>query len=328
MSPAPESNLTETQARAGRVAALAEAIAPRVVGGVTPEAWELCSAFDEAVEFAACEGKSVAAGIREFLDEDWGPSLGALRKLVTPAAPFVPERLPVLPRAASRLLRTADETASVSDLKSIAESDPAFTAQLLRAANSVIYGSRHQITRLRDAVMRLGIPNARRILLAASFSTLFAGGALRRIWEHSQEVAARAQEFGRFCGVDPETAFAAGLLHDVGRLAFTVFPRPMQNAEQRWLEAGFPLIYAETMAYGKDHTVFGAELLSSWELPQDMVEAVRNHHRPECPGSTLHAVIHLAEDAKEDLWSNMRKEAALERTGISRDQLEQVLHVC
>jgi putative nucleotidyltransferase with HDIG domain len=326
MSPALLACPTETELRDKRVAYLLSAIAPRLSADTSvADAKELCGAFDEAVEFAACEGKSVVAAITDFLGEDWGPSQHALKDLVIPPMIFVPSKLPVLPRAAADLLRTTDETVTVGELKAIAESDPALTAQLLRTANSALFGNRNEITRILDAVMRIGVPATRKVLLEASFSSLFAGGALREIWEHSQQVASHARQLAHLCGADSDSAYAAGLLHDIGRVAFSVFPVSMQNAERRWLGAGFPLIYSETLAYGSDHAAFGADLLSSWELPEAIVEAVRQHHRPECSRSTLHAVVHLAESAGEDLWSNMRKMAALERTGISREQLDHVL---
>jgi len=122
----------------------------------------------------------------------------------------------------------------------------------------------------------------------------------------------------------------AGLLHDIGRLGFSTFPASMRVAEQDWLAAGFPLVYAETLVFGKDHAAFGAKLLRDWSLPAGIVEAVENHHRPEVCSSRLNAVLHLAEGLsvqaagtqEEDLWSGMRREAAFEKTGISQDQVD------
>jgi putative nucleotidyltransferase with HDIG domain len=330
MNPISDTARPESNAHNRRVEALVSSLTPHLPPDTgEPEAFELCSAFDQAVEFAACEGKPVPAAIAEFLEEDWGPAAAmqkaALKKLVLPAAPFVPFKLPVLPSAASRLLQTSDESASVTELELIAGSDPALAAQLLSTANSALYGSRSRIHRLRDALMRLGVPAARKALMAASFSALFATKHLQELWTHSREVAASASELAASCGADAESAFVAGLLHDLGRVAFTVFPESMQNAEQRWLAAGFPLIYAESIAYGSDHAAFGADLLRSWRLPEEIVAAVAHHHRPECSDSCLHAAVYLAESADEDLWSNMRKQTALDRTGIGRRQLDSIL---
>jgi putative nucleotidyltransferase with HDIG domain len=315
----------ESDARDKRVAALISAIALQNPSRVREEeVIELCLAFDQAVEFAVCEDKLVSTAITEFLQDDWGPAQVALKKLVVPARPFVPSKLPVLPHAAVRLMQTSDETTSAAELARIAGSDPALAAELLRTANSALYGSRWNIYRLHDAVLRVGVPAARKALLSGSLSTLFTPKRLDKLWQHSQRVAGTACQLAELCGADPDTAFVAGLLHDLGRVAFTVFPETMQAAEQKWRAAGFPLIYAETMAYGSDHAAFGSVLLRSWQLPDAIVEAVARHHRPEHSKCLLRAVVHLAEAADEDLWSNMRRKVALDQSGISPDQLDLV----
>ena len=94
MSPTLEATHSETHARDHRVAVLLAAVTPHLpAGSGAANAQELCSAFDQAVEFAAFEGKSVRAAVAEFLADDWGPAQPALRKLVTPEAPFVPKPL-------------------------------------------------------------------------------------------------------------------------------------------------------------------------------------------------------------------------------------------
>jgi putative nucleotidyltransferase with HDIG domain len=316
----------ESEARDRRVAALISAVALQNPSPFREEeVIELCLAFDQAVEFAACEGKPISTAITEFLEEDWGPAQVALRNLVVPSAAFVPSALPVLPRAASQLMLTSDESTSAVELARIAGSDPALAAHLLRTANSALHGSRWKISRLGEAVLRVGVPAARNALLAASFSTLLNASPTGGLWQHSQSTAETAFHLARSCGADPDTAYAAGLLHDLGRIAFTASPAAMRVAERKWREAGFPLIYAETMAYGSDHAAFGAALLRSWQLPEPIAHAVARHHSPEHSGSPLQAVVHLAEAVDEDLWSNMRRKAALDQSGITPEQLDFVL---
>ncbi len=286
---------------------------------------ELCLAFDQAVEFAACEGLSIAEAIRNFFaDDDWGPAQAALEKIVRPRQVARPVALPVMPRAVSVLLKTTDENATVDELERIAATDPVLAARLLSASNSAKYGSRFQIVRLRDAVMRLGVPEARKTLVAACLSGLFASAALRELWEHSQVVANAAWEIAAACGLEPEMAWLAGLLHDIGRLGFSTLPPWHRQAEQKWLEAGFPLVYAETLAYGLDHAELGGNLLRAWDLPTSVVDAVTTHHRPEASASGLSSVLFLAEDTPvrlgtapvEDLWPDMRRTIACEKTGL------------
>jgi len=47
------------------------------------------------------------------------------------------------------------------------------------------------------------------------------------------------------------------------------------------LATGVPYEIAENMALGTDHAEIGAQILSQWSFPQDIVNAVRFHHNPD-----------------------------------------------
>jgi putative nucleotidyltransferase with HDIG domain len=287
---------------------------------------EICKRLDEAVEFAALEGMSVADAIREFVGDLTGLAAADFSGLAA-AVPVEAARLPVMQGAVSRLLRTSEEKITGRDLESIAGSDPVLAARLLSAANSVLFGSRLQISTLRGAILRVGVPEARKALLAACMARLFASKALQDLWKHSQAVADAAWEVAGSCGVDREKAYLAGLLHDIGRVGFSTFPAEYRGEEEAWIEKGFPLVYAESMAYGKDHAEFGAQLLRDWDLPTEIADAVRYHHRPEFSDSRLASVLCLAESLtrpEEDLWPDMRRRAAFLTVGIDQDQLDEI----
>jgi putative nucleotidyltransferase with HDIG domain len=324
-------------AHARRVVELSQRLAARL-HSLPVNVFELCDAFDEAVEFSALEGLSVAEAITAFYedaaDSGWTHPVAALAQLTgrgSPAVDLKAMSLPVMPRQISRLLRTSNEETSPAELESITGSDPVLAGKLLGAANSARFGSQFEIVRLREAIMRLGIPEVRKILLASCFSGLFASKPLHDLWKHSQAVAETACGLARLAEVDAETAYLAGLLHDVGRLGFARLPPHLRIRELDWLAAGFPVVYAETLAYGMDHARLGAEHLRAWELPEAIVEAVEFHHRPERCEAPLGAILTVAEgfaaDAaragSEDLWVAMRRAAACLTIGITVEQLEE-----
>jgi putative nucleotidyltransferase with HDIG domain len=168
------------------------------------------------------------------------------------------------------------------------------------------------------------------VLLTACFSGLFASKPLQNLWEHSEAVARLAYDLAPLAGIDAETAYVAGLLHDIGRLAFVKLPAALRIREQEWLASGFPVVYAETLAYGLDHAASGAKCLRAWALPESLVNAVGLHHRPGPDTSPLSGVLTLAEDLaaragnadSEDLWPEMRRAAACLATGTSPDRLD------
>ena len=275
------------------------------------QATEICTNLDQAVEFAALEGQTAAQALAAFIQEGnpWKPVAGWSELELA-------EALPVMPRQAARLLKTSDNETSAIELERIAAGDPVLAGKLLGAANSALYGSRIPIVSLLQAILRLGIPEARRTLLASCLANLFASKPLQDLWDHSQAVAHKARDLASVTGIDPDTAFIAGLLHDIGRLAFARLPAHLRIIEQNWLAAGFPVVYAESLAYGIDHAALGAECLQAWGLPDNIVEAVEFHHRPECSRSRLSALLTLADDFSEDLWADMRRTAASLTLGL------------
>ena len=317
---------TELAAHRRRVAELCRGTARD--GLVTGDLLWACRDFDVAVEFAAYEGMSLPEAIGEFLNEvspQLDPGiLEALRRVAQPTPnPALTGSLPVLPSAASKLMRMSPEGASVGELESVAATDPALAARLLSVANSALFSRGAEIRSLRQAVLRLGIPITRKTLLSACFGNLFASASLSEIQKHSQNVAALAYELAYECGADSEFAYLAGLVHDIGRLLTQRSPAELQSEVNRLKAAGFPLVYAETLTFGVDHAVLGGELLKDWHLPKEIVEAVTFQHRPESTESPLAGILCLAEEESrtagmpsESLSAGLRRAAAARIAGL------------
>ncbi len=255
------------------------------------------------------EGASIATAIHEFLEEGTPhiePAvLDALRDLSTPLyRPSLENGIPVFPRAAGRLMQTSAGNTSAFELESIVCTDPVFAALLLGAANSGFFGGRWAITHISQAILRIGVPFARKLLLSACVGQLFSSGALAQLWRHSKTVACLAHEFAEQCSYDQEVAYAAGLLHDIGRIATRRASPAVRAGESAWIAAGFPLVYAETLTYGCDHAELGADLLAQWNLPLEIVEAVRLHHRPESARTRLAGILYMAEEEAAERTAN------------------------
>lgn len=118
-----------------------------------------------------------------------------------------------------------DPDCSIDQLSRLVQSDPLLAARVVAVANSVIYNrSGRAITDVRNAVSRVGF-NTLRVIAAAVVVRQMEGMARTpehrqlavRLWEHTAHVAALAQVIARrFTHVDPETAFFAGIIHEVG----------------------------------------------------------------------------------------------------------------
>jgi putative nucleotidyltransferase with HDIG domain len=167
--------------------------------------------------------------------------------------------------------------------------------------------------------------------LAAALRGNFASPQSHHIWNHSLDVAQAAQMLAQHCSmrVDASQAFLAGLIHDIGRLAFATLPAAFVERFHRLTDGGCPPVEVETCLAGRCHGEVGSETLARWEFPADIVEAVRWHHHPERSPLALTALLYLAEfmtDSQEDLPSYIRLNTACRQAGISMAALTELRH--
>lgn len=157
--------------------------------------------------------------------------------------------------------------------------------------------------------------------MASVFQPLFGSASLRDLWRHSLTVAQLTERVALLSArIDPQEAFLAGLVHDIGRLALQKVRHEYVADYQRLTGRGCEPVFAEMVLCGFDHGAIGAEVLRCWSFPEHLIEAVGQHHRPEFGDSLLAAAIYLAEacsGAREDLASEVRVELAEDRLGIA-----------
>lgn len=194
--------------------------------------------------------------------------------------------LPVLSGTVSRIRTLAnDPNGTTTDLVQVIESDEAFSANLLRYANSAANARPIRARTIRQAVTLLGRRALVRIALEAEtyrFLERFPGGAhLSRgqLHVHAVTVAAYASTTADLRGAHTDTAHLAGLLHDVGKLlmpaAFGVQPLEDIAAEAPF---GSPRAQLERKVLGLDHAQAGSLLVGLSEPADDVTRAIAYHH--------------------------------------------------
>lgn len=213
--------------------------------------------------------------------------------------------LPPVSHAALRLVSLLDRPdASNNEVVEVLKNDSVLTAKLLRACNSPAVGLAEKVTSVDQAVLILGYNQILQMVTALAFggamSVQLPGYAIEaeELWRHSL-IAASSAELLVKSGVgigEPAAAFTVGMLHDIGKLVMAQFlTEESQAAVRSRIAAGMASADAERETFGADHAEVGACLLYLWRLPEEIVEAVANHHRPAFePELRLSAVAHVA----------------------------------
>ena len=211
--------------------------------------------------------------------------------------------LPPLPAVVRKLVRiVGDDKTSAEDVTRVLAGDQALAGKILKLVNSSFYGQSGEIATITRAVVVLGFAAVRNLALG-----LAAGGALaraggreyqQRFWSHALATAAAAETLSRRCGLpaDPEEAFVAGLLHDIGH---PVLALAAPDAFAACFAAGPDgMLDREEEAFGLSHPKAGRLLLKRWKLPAPLCEAVRFHHNPKVCASgdaSLASLVCLAD---------------------------------
>ncbi|GAB2180398.1 hypothetical protein DLREEDagrD3_06210 [Denitratisoma sp. agr-D3] len=212
--------------------------------------------------------------------------------------------LPPFPQIVTALLdQLQDDETSIETLTRLARNDPVISSGILATANRIRrINAQADIHDLFIAASLIGIDQLRRVVVAAAMNKFTAGekGATFLL-SHSRAVAIVAQELAMLCGVSPEKAYVAGILHDVGQLCFHIMDSALFHEVYLASASDGRLTDRERETFGVDHTIIGEALARHWQLPEDFAVAIRLHHDDGPVASPLQAVVNLAESLSRAL---------------------------
>ncbi len=192
-----------------------------------------------------------------------------------------------------------------AQLTKLIETDPAMGVAILKVANSAYYGFRGKVTTVQHAAALLGARRLAELITAMSAGELLgqamAGYGIKAgsMWRHAVAVAAAAVEIAAEIGSDArDTAYMAGLLHDVGKIILDPYvqERHMLFSHFSATHPDSPIQDAERVILGFDHAVIAAILCEKWNLPRAIAFGIRHHHHPSSAGDhQLSHIVHLAD---------------------------------
>jgi HD-like signal output (HDOD) protein len=200
--------------------------------------------------------------------------------------------LPALSPMAMKLIgKLARADVDFSEVERMIEKDTVLCAALLRTVNSARFSRGTEISRVREAVVRLGASKLRRMALGLTVSKLFGRSKVSAPWSqlrfnlHSAAVGVMTEILSSKAAVEfSPAAFVAGLLHDVGKFAIAInLPDEYRQVIELWQQRGSPLSSideCEMEVLGFDHAEVSGVMLARWEMADYVYRAVAMHHHP------------------------------------------------
>jgi HD-like signal output (HDOD) protein len=190
-------------------------------------------------------------------------------------------RLPAFSPVAIRLLSLlAKESVSFQEISRLIALDPILAGEVMRLANSGLYGRRIVVDSIMSAIAILGCGRLSQIAVTAALwrglprrTTPF----VRDWWRHSIAAALIARQ--KSDDQSKDFAYTAALLHGVGQLAlFEDAPQDYLDVVESAYRGGTDLLELERDAFGVDHASLAGLIVESWALPETLCEAVKEHH--------------------------------------------------
>ncbi|MDZ7642508.1 MAG: HDOD domain-containing protein [Desulfurivibrio sp.] len=256
-----------------------------------------------------------------------------IKNLIKEVQPF--------PKVARRVMEMlSDLEVEVKDLAEVIQYDQVITANVLKICNSPYFGLPRKVSSLQEALVLLGHDTLRDIIITSSSARFYQGAvgdgyelAQGELWRHSVAVGILAKQLvAKIEEVDSSTAFTAGLLHDIGKCFLSTFVADdFARIMEKVARERCPFIEAEKELLGINHAELGGVILKRWDFPEDVQQAVRDHHDSEAlTKEPLTALVALANAlvismgigvGADGLATRMRGEG-LQRFGITQAHLD------
>ena len=223
------------------------------------------------------------------IDGNFDPGLAAATKQVVAECQDPDHLIPATSRFALQLLPILqDPNFDLMKLSNHIEKDQAIAANLFKVANSAYYQGRGTITRINEALVRLGIKQTQAVILATISRQMHLikndrfGIVGDKLWYHAVATSFACRELAQATDhVDPDEAYAAGLLHDIGRVVTLRAINELSLAKKIKLDDD-PTDAAISMMDFL-HIRMGERLLTQWGIPNVLTLPAVWHHSGDDP---------------------------------------------
>ena len=207
--------------------------------------------------------------------------------------------LPTIPSTLKQISKIIeDPVISLKEIGDFISNDPALTTKILKIVNSAFYGFPGRISSASHATVLLGSNVIKGLLVGASVFELMQN-AMLGLWEHSLGCAVTSRLMAKRKGLkDYDDIYAAGLLHDIGKIILLLeFPKEYKEAMNEAELKNITIVETERDHFIANHADIGSWLAEKWLFPRNLVEVIKYHHNPHlsknAPIET--AIVHLAD---------------------------------
>lgn len=205
--------------------------------------------------------------------------------------------VPSMPQVVLRFLEIMqDPEFDYKDLERILATDPGTVSEVLRVANSALFGVRNKVVSIKQALTLLGPKRTRSLLLGRYLVDTMshrrvAGLDMSYFWRRSLACSVVASQFaGRLFPKQRDEVFISALLCDIGiPILAEALPKSYGPIASQYVPHGeYVTEEREREAVQVTHGEVSAMVLAHWTLPDPIASAV-NLHQSWSPGEGISA---------------------------------------
>jgi putative nucleotidyltransferase with HDIG domain len=200
---------------------------------------------------------------------------------------------------AAKVLRIlASSAVEVPEVVKNIQADPGLGAEVLTLANSPLFGFASSIRSVPHAIVVLGLERTKRLMMTVAMRAYLKTGLntkpVQQCWHHSLACALLAEELAPLYAVAKDTAYTAGLMHDVGRAGLlAAYPKEYGPMFAGMHETVAGIMAEEKRLFDLDHCKAGLWLTRAWGFPEEFGSVSCRHH-DESDARGLTSLVRLA----------------------------------
>ena len=255
------------------------------------------------------------------------------------------DEIPPLDMAVHRLIEVlSDEDIGERELASIIDKCPSLSGKIVGLANSAYFRRNNPINSLQDAIFLIGMRTVKSFAIASALLEPFSNDqcpAFRPglFWLHDVLTAQAARELSKKApkelALQPEEAYLAGLLHNIGLLALAhLFPDKLNGLLDENEKDSAQLSFRTETTFGANYQTVGAALLKHWHLPESFIDIAKHYASIDYRGDNW-AQCRVVGIAGEWATNIVKQETAtpfnhdaIAELGISTNDAETVRNKC
>jgi RNA polymerase sigma-70 factor, ECF subfamily len=190
--------------------------------------------------------------------------------------------LPPAPRVFAELDQLLRDTNSgLDEISELIKRDSTLVGHIIRVSNSAAYGGEQKTGSVEEAVLRIGFQEVFRIVGQVAMAKLSERPLLSygidtdQLREHMLHTAFVCEHLATECGLDPRSAYTAGLMRPLGLLVLDRLAEQYGNIAPYHPAHDADYLAWEGRAFGLSSSEVAGVVLREWSFPVEIVEAIQ-----------------------------------------------------